>query len=539
MLNFCIKYKVIFAVLLFGMVFYLMNTIIPFYSDDIWLSKDSGDQDSFFGIIVYLADFAWHFWNNENGRIVNQLFWKIFCLSGENAFNIFNGVLFVTTIFLIAKLSVNKRFLLHPLPYFIILLYELYLIPDSDTLYYWAAGSFNYLFPSTLAAAFLLMLRWLDKRVTFSYLLAICVGGYSFLAGFTQEIYSLPISFSLFVVLSYKRFKVNKSLYIPILCYWIGTALVVFAPGTIQRIGSQGMPSDLSLVSALTSKVLQAFKIFHYGRLFYVILFALIYLAILKHHKFVEIINRYSFLLLCMFSSLSIVAIMGVGGRAVCGVEFFALLIILNYCTSLLHNEHKYENVTFVFVIVLLVHQVILLPFAKDSWGTYKEIVVKTEGNTSEIKTVSMKDWSSCNAFVDPFVAHPYRMMRDNIWMRSALYCEVCSEEVYNALEKGLDEYGRIGDDFILPCSPDLLRDIEMGNMIMELEPITSHFEGGTLFSMWHMFIQWIIPSRYPKEVIVSKDNVVELSINNKLFLRFESPYAPIPRKIKSVFCKE
>lgn len=533
-----IKLKIISFVLLFGVVFYIMNTIIPFFSDDLWLTKDSGNQESLVGKISYLIEFAWDFWNNENGRIVNQVLWKIFCLFGENAFDAFNGVLFVITVFLVVKLSVNKNHLFYPLPYILVLIYELYLIPNSGSLYYWAAGSFNYLFPSALAVCFLLILRWLNgKRQINGFVIGV-IGIYSFLAGFTHEIYSLPISFSLFVVILYKRLNINKLLFIPILCFWIGALLVVVSPGTIHRIMGTQTGEDISIFSSFSAKLLQSFKIFHYGRLFYLILFLLLYLLFFRCDKFLIFVKRYAFLLLCMFSSLSIVAIMGVGGRAVCGVEFFSLLIIVNYLSTIEQICKKHDNVYFVILGLMLIHQVYLLSFAAESWNTYKEVVAESDGKGPTPKTIGMKDWTSDNIFVDPFVAHPYKMMREDMWMRKPLYCEVCREDVYSTLKYGDITNGEIGDDYIFMYSDNIIKDIEKEKLYMHLEPITSDFEGGMLFKVWHLLVQRIMPSRYPSEVLVHENDVTNLEIGNKHFLRFESPYAPVPRKIISVYSK-
>lgn len=531
-----------FVVLAFGVVFYIQNTIVPFFSDDLYISKDTYPFDDFLSKLNFLLDFAWDFWNSENGRISNQLLWKILTLSGEDVFDVFNGVLFVVIVFMIVKIATDYKTTLSPLPFVIVLFYELYLIPNSESLYFWAGGSLNYLFPAALATGFMLLLRWLNtkEKVPFVIIVVLCV--YSFVSGFSHEIYSLPISFSLFVALFHRRFRVNKLLIVPLLFYWVGALLVVVSPGTIHRIlSTQGGGGSIPLATVLMSRFLQAFKIFHYGRLFYVVLGVVIVLAVCKRKSFFCFIKRYYFLLLCMFSSLFIVSVLGVGGRAVCGVEFFALLIIVNYTASFTSGENKNIFIlSFVFLALMLVHQIFLIPYMNKSWDTYKKVAAQTALYGGKIQTIEMEDWHSNNCLVEPFVAHPYKMMREDIWMRMPLNCEVCRDDVFNTLSHHNEgeKLGEIGDDYILEFSGRLKKCIDDGRIYMALEPVSEHIDGGLLYVYWHMLLQSVFPSRYPTEIKVSRENVVLLNVGGRQYCRFESLYVPIPRKVLNVYFK-
>lgn len=532
------KWAVFVLIIVIAIIFYVQNTIVPFFSDDISLARDTCASTGLLDNVYFLIQYMYDFWLTTNGRIVNQFVWKVMCISGTDVFDVFNTFMFLMYSLLIVKLCVPFENKFHPFVWFVLLFCILYLVPDSDSLFYWAAGSLNYMFAPALAVGFFLLLRWLDNIENVSGISMLFISLYAFLAGMTHEVFSLPIALSLVIFILKAKGNIKKTIKIVSIFYVAGVAFVVFAPGTIIRLLLMQGGGDAPMVQALMNKLLQSFKVFRYGRLLYVLLFAIIYLVLFNRNKFKKFINEYAFLLLCTLFSFLIVFLLGVGGRAVCGVEFFVLLVVVNVVEKKASNTCRFVNFSYILLVLIISHQIYLTIYMKDAWQTLINVdKLAQHMPTKEKKVLPMAEWKSDNLLVDPFVAHPYEMMREDKWMRFPYNCEICRTDVYDFLNNKSNALkdGRIGDDYILLYSENLIDDIDKGKYNVILEPMTLMTGEGLFSSLWHFCLKTLFPERYPTKMILTKDNVAILKIGENSFLRIEKIYAPIPRNVINV----
>lgn len=525
-------------------LFFLINEQVPFFSDDInWIG--SLETNNFSGFVESVINRQVNVWLTENGRAMNHLLWQITVANGDLCYDVFISVVFVFYLWSAISLAAI-RFVWSSLFLWSIAAFStLYLSPASSSNFYWAAGGCHYLWPAMLSIVYLILLKksCINK---FSIIKLTFLSFFSFMAGWTHEIFALPISFALFCMIIYNICK-GKHLSIQHFCliipFWLGALLIVVSPGTIARIAGNGGAEGATFLSALLAKAVTSFKIFRYGRCFYVLLALLIYLALSKKKSLVEFVKDNALLCLCCLGSLGIVVILGVGGRAVWGVEVFSLLIIIKWVNSVLAHSDKsavWNKIGAVLAVIIIVHQACLIKPFKESWDTYRAVVEQTKQSNFE-GTASMEQWKSDNPLIDPFVAHPYEMMMEDMWMRIPLHCNVCRTDVYDYLKKNGGQMTEktvmnIDGDFVVPLSEEIEKAVRAGAFEMKLKPITYTQQGSLMYLSWHQLLQKMWPERYPKTIsAVYEDEVSCLSVGGRQYLRFEKPVRPVYREIESV----
>lgn len=525
-------------------LFFLINEQVPFFSDDInWIG--SLETNNFSGFVESVINRQVNVWLTENGRAMNHLLWQITVANGDLCYDVFISVVFVFYLWSAISLAAI-RFVWSSLFLWSIAAFStLYLSPASSSNFYWAAGGCHYLWPAMLSIVYLILLKksCINK---FSIIKLTFLSFFSFIAGWTHEIFALPISFALFCMIIYNICKgkhLSKQHFCLIIPFWLGALLIVVSPGTIARIAGNGGAEGATFLSALLAKAVTSFKIFRYGRCFYVLLALLIYLALSKKKSLVEFVKDNVFLCLCCLGSLGIVVILGVGGRAVWGVEVFSLLIIIKWVNSVLEHSDKsavWNKIGAVLAVIIIVHQACLIKPFKESWDTYRAVVEQTKQSDFE-GTASMEQWKSDNPLIDPFVAHPYEMMMEDMWMRFPLHCNVCRTDVYDYLKKNGGQMTEktvmnIDGDFVVPLSEEIEKAVRAGAFEMKLKPITYTQQGSLMYLSWHQLLQKIWPERYPKTIsAVYEDEVSCLSVGGRQYLRFEKPVRPVYREIESV----
>ena len=525
-------------------LFFLINEQVPFFSDDInWIG--SLETNNFSGFVESVINRQVNVWLTENGRAMNHLLWQITVANGDLCYDVFISVVFVFYLWSAINLAAI-RFVWNSLFLWSIVAFStLYLSPTSSSNFYWAAGGCHYLWPAMSSIVYLILLKksCINK---FSIIKLTFLSFFSFVAGWTHEIFALPISFALFCMIIYNICKgkhLSKQHFCLIIPFWLGALLIVVSPGTIARIAGNGGAEGATFLSALLAKAVTSFKIFRYGRCFYVLLALLIYLALSKKKSLGEFVKDNVFLCLCCLGSLGIVVILGVGGRAVWGVEVFSLLIIIKWVNSVLAHSDKsavWNKIGAVLAVIIIVHQACLIKPFKESWDTYRAVVEQTKQSNFE-GTASMEQWKSDNPLIDPFVAHPYEMMMEDMWMRIPLHCNVCRKDVYDYLKKNGGQMTEktvmnIDGDFVVPLSEEIEKAVRAGAFEMKLKPITYTQQGSLMYLSWHQLLQKMWPERYPKTIsAVYEDEVSCLIVGGRQYLRFEKPVRPVYREIESV----
>ncbi len=551
-----------------SVIFFALNHAVPFYADDyVWTG--TMPEGSLWTLIVTRLQ-TLDFLPTSCGRLTCHLACQLLIPFGEMWFDCINAVMLLAAMLLTRKLCF-RRLKDTALACLLIILAYFYFPPSAETLFYWGSGSANYLLPLLLVLLFLCGMRTLEQdeagretsqcgktgRVRFGLL---CLTALA--AGWSHEIFSLPIACAIVgcAVLRRKR-KPGRRQAIACGAFLLGSACLVLSPRSLGRLLSQEGGASLTL-GALTTHLLQGFKMFRDGKWIYVIL-ALLILSRFRHLGLRNFVKDNLFYSLCLVASVLMIAVLGHGGRAVWGIEVFSFLLVFRFVDwsfdrkrqedeqwqeanpnqvsaqdkTFAHCAKHGERLALVACLCLTAHQAMLIGPFHEAWGTYRSAKAETLAGDRQ-HTVPMEDWQSGNPLIDPFVAHPYRMWMHDIWMRCPDCHNICRKDIYETLQStGIADSTLVcfGDVWVANRTDALMNKIETGQLWYELLPITYGSQGSALTETWHMLLQRILPGRYPTRVAVTGGDILPLKVGAQDYILFNQPFCPIWRDIKNI----
>lgn len=176
-----------------------------------------------------------------NGRTLIHIIVQMFAGPwGTKSFAIFNGLQFILTIILFGILTIPSNQRNNVLNWVLITIGFLYLYQDNGSDWYTIAYSLNYLTPILLVCSFLLCLKYYKKKQKLSNIVTfIPVIVLSIISGWSHESYSLTLSGALLFWLIQNYNRISKYTVILIISFWVGTAILFFAPGNFTRISKE------------------------------------------------------------------------------------------------------------------------------------------------------------------------------------------------------------------------------------------------------------------------------------------------------------
>lgn len=237
----------------------------------------------------------YHQYFHQGGRVPVHIFVQMFAGAwGYKAFGIFNASLLVLTIFLFGWLTLPAVLRRDALCWILISIGFLYLFQSNGNIWYGIVGSMNYLYPITLVLGWLIIWKNIvSENFKSNFLIYSLIALFSFITGWSHEAYSLPLSGGAFLFLCFNRKKIDKRLWYLVAPLWLGTAVLVFAPGNFNRMG--GQPSHYMML-------IRAIKYFIKTWMLWVFVFAAIAGAAshrVKLKAFIKEHSIYFFTLIC------------------------------------------------------------------------------------------------------------------------------------------------------------------------------------------------------------------------------------------------
>lgn len=236
--------------LMFILMFYVMNIIVPFYGDDYAVAY-SMYNDRLITNVADLLRSTFVSWHNLNGRFFCNLFMMAFpTLIGDVIFNILNTIVFTISLCLMIKLVVPKFNHNSICPIAIILCGFYVIMLENGSLFFWGAGSANYLWSMAMSLGFLVILQYLqNKKTRMTIEINILILFSSFFLGLQHEMFVIPMSFSLLVFYAFNRNLLNKNLLFAFAGVGVASLIVFASPGNFNRIGSESGIEDLNFVA--------------------------------------------------------------------------------------------------------------------------------------------------------------------------------------------------------------------------------------------------------------------------------------------------
>lgn len=283
---------------------------------------------------------------HSNGRAPIHVLVQMFSgVWGQTAYAIFVGALMLTIIWLFTRFTIPPDMRRNPLLWLAVALTYLYLFQSNSGTWYSIAGGMNYLFPMLLILLFLLTLRHLHGNPKIHPAVATLAGLLGFATGWSQECYSLPLSGGLFILMLFNLRKVKGITWLMAVTLWIGTAVLVFAPGNFVRL--EGRPGVLS-------SIINGVRLLTGTYLFWIMLAGFIILRFSSRARFISFIaaNRLEILILGIALAFGMVA--NTLPQSFNGISFFSAIILFRMSATV-PNLQKSNSLATAFVTIILV----------------------------------------------------------------------------------------------------------------------------------------------------------------------------------------
>lgn len=244
----------------------------------------------------------------------------------------------------------------------------------------WFMGSFNYLWT---AVAVLLFLCWFYRAGERPFTIgSLWVCPLALLAGWTHEGLTLPLSFGFFLwVLAGRRTAFRSAAFPSVLCFFVGTALCVFAPGTFQR-------ASASEVSLPMRAFLGAYNMVFFVRVLWLWLLMVIVAWRYRRDVLVMEFRRHYVLYAAMLAAYSIVAVCAQTEARVCfHAEFLALLLLLSLLVRL-NPVRAWRPVAVAACAVMAAVAIAVMPFAVANARNYGHLMAQQRDPDAQLVRV-------------------------------------------------------------------------------------------------------------------------------------------------------
>ncbi|MCM1517949.1 MAG: DUF6056 family protein [Pseudoflavonifractor sp.] len=353
------NHLLVFAILAIStIVFFLRSTYTEPTSDDLLYSfilDDHGLGENDFdkkveslndAINSQVPQYFYH-----SGRLPIHVLVQMFAGPwGRTAWNIFSTIIFAASICLFIRLTVRRNLRQSPVIWFIAAVTFLYLFQSNSLIWYSIAGGMNYLFPLFLSLIFILLLRQVSDRQTNNMVLIICalVG---FAMGWCQECYSIPLAATTFIYALMKRQSVNRFQTTMFITLWIGTAILVLAPGNFARLGGSASRIDT---------IINGIILLLGTKLFWIFLILLAISASRKNIDIREFLRKNMFLVSCLGFSLLLGFTANTLPQSFNGIALFSALLsfrLISFITKTDLDSPKCSVITAGLLILLACHQ--------------------------------------------------------------------------------------------------------------------------------------------------------------------------------------
>lgn len=191
-----------------------------------------------------------HYLTNNGRLVVHSVAQTVLAFVGEDVADVVNALMFCLLVWLCAAFAtdtfaVRRRYggsggggsgdmffavVVCAFLFFVV-------IPGFRDAFLWALGCFNYLWTAVAVMFFLIYFYRARERRFAASNLWMCLP--ALLVGWTHEGLTLPLSFGFAVwLLAERRRAVGSAAFPAVLCFFVGTALCVFSPGTMGRAGA-------------------------------------------------------------------------------------------------------------------------------------------------------------------------------------------------------------------------------------------------------------------------------------------------------------
>ena len=170
-----------------------------------------------------------------NGRVLAHSIVQVFAgMIGKPVFNVLNALAVCGLVYMLCKTADNE----FRVGNVVLLMISVFLVwfcyPDQYVTMFMIAGSLNYVWATVIVLIFLKAFFSPLLNETNGRVIGLCI--YSFVAGAWGEMYSVCVAPSLLLVMCLDKLRRNRVAWLMLLFFFIGTAIMVLAPGNYARM---------------------------------------------------------------------------------------------------------------------------------------------------------------------------------------------------------------------------------------------------------------------------------------------------------------
>lgn len=409
------------VLILLGILFYKLNTIANFRSDDYNYHFSFANGTRISSLMDVVNSQKAHY-SMMNGRMPAHFLMQLFTIYGKPIFNIFNAIVYMVYIILMSYM-ITKSWRLKPLTIIMLFIVMWFYTPAYGQTVLWMDGSFNYLWTATIVLIAFLPYRnpkLYDYKIN-QFIFPII----ALIAGWCSETISAGLVFFQFWFILYWMYNKRKHVIpyvITMLMTFAGYCLMMFAPAQLKRLNNVS-GGNISILRNLYHFIVVMANRYYIEIILLILLVSIS--AFLKRHKEINYM-AILFFMTAVLSSCTLVAagIEAISDRAFFGINTLIVISLSILVKNIFEGEQIYFNrMSAVYVLVLL--PVFLISYRAtyvDMVRTNKEFVkreayIKSEKEKGE-KEIHLKPITSKNDH-NPFYLSPDISANPNHWQNT------------------------------------------------------------------------------------------------------------------------
>lgn len=344
--------------------FYILNRYSSLMGDDFWYKFMKGATDEYVNIPSFMDALhtqmqAYMTWN---GRLIVHTFVSYFCgVLGMDIFVVLNSVVFVLLymgILIIFRQNLNVRMVADK---YVVLLLLFVLFPSPGEVFFGSiAMSINYLWSACAVVYFMILYNNVKKTSNEYHLIKkLLLFFVALIVGSLQESFTIGISGAFFIYYCFHIKEFKKNIPWLVIGFWIGTCLVVLAPGNFVRMG--GVVDNYSGII----KYVRHFGVAIYESKIFLLLFILSFYTFFKYRNILyDYFRTNNIYCLAIVFNLLVCSVVYSGPRQLTSVELFSLILFAGLLYTIYYPRiDKYCKPIMISAIVVLA--VIFVPIYK------------------------------------------------------------------------------------------------------------------------------------------------------------------------------
>lgn len=368
---------------IFGIIFYLMNVLTPFYIDDWHYQFKYGTTIPIQSISDILESQYKHYFQ-MNGRFIPHFIVQFFDgIAGKAIFNIANTFIFLVFIHLLPKVITHKstnNILLSSIFLFIIVTFS----TMFGEWYLWMSGACNYLWTATFLIIFHYMLFFCQIKYKLLYPLLFIWG---VICGWTNEsiVIGAGVGYFLYFLTNYNHITTARLFLLT--GFYCGIIFLIIAPSNFNRAINTGTFDSFNLMSYIWTLIsLKKLSILS-------ILFLFVLLST-YNKTILNFIKNNIFIIISLIISICFIILIKTGSsRAHFGVFFFSLILVLKFIATI----NNVKPLFYLSIIILLIGTFPIISTAAKNYHEYQNLI-------SQIKKTNNGIICTNEVYVHPFI---------------------------------------------------------------------------------------------------------------------------------------